>query len=70
MRFHTNILSMYEMLSSKGLWGDKFFAETILQNNEKVTMWQDLTEQIIWVECENKPADMPQYGVEWIEADE
>ena len=48
---------------------DEYFAKVIFQNNTKFSVVTPIFPlEILVIECENKPRDMPVFGIFWLEA--
>ena len=47
---------------------DEYFSDVIFQNNKKFTVVTPIFPlEILVIECENKPRDMPVFGIFWLE---
>lgn len=48
---------------------DKYFSDVIFENNKKFSVVTPIFPlEALVLECENKPRDMPIFGIFWLEA--
>lgn len=64
MKYYVDRRALIEaaVLPSEG-----YFLSVIRENNESSVVYIDPATDRIYVECENKPRDMPLFGIRWKE---